>query len=95
MKEIRLFKLKNYINVYYKHFTSVNMEKLNVAFFFFFLNCSVMKSHKADQSLVDYYINLINEKTQWAPKYQFPRDARVYEPKYSTLQGKLFEIIKF
>lgn len=40
-----------------------------------------------ESDLVNYYVNLINNRTQEALKYEFATNARMYEPKDKKIRG--------
>lgn len=43
-----------------------------------------------DPALVDYYVELINNRTQEALRYELPTDARMYKPTNNTVEGTYF-----
>lgn len=57
--------------------------------FLFVIFGSISSDSAAEQRLVDYYVNLINNRTQEAFEYEFPTDARMYEATDKRLQGKI------
>lgn len=53
-----------------------------------FSTLSLLHSKTSGESLVDYYIKLIDNQTRKALEYEFPTDARMYEAKNTNIKGK-------
>lgn len=49
------------------------------------------QSSDIDPALVNYYVELINNRTQQALEYELPTDARMYKPTNNTIEGTYFQ----
>lgn len=54
------------------------------------LGIVLINAEDVDQKLVDYYVELIQNRTQAAQNYVLPTNARMYEPENKTIQGMIF-----
>lgn len=50
--------------------------------------CMLVETHSTNESLVDYYVNLINIRNEEALTYEFPTDARMHMPANNIIKGK-------
>lgn len=56
---------------------------------------SVLCGNYGDQFIVDYYVDLIADRTQKALDYEFPKDARMHEPNDKVPKGKLQFVVAY
>lgn len=80
------------MNIQKENFRPVNVMAPKVTLIIFILTFAVIKSRKVDQAQVDYYANLIDERTQEALQYKWPTDARMHEAKDKNLRGIYTEL---
>lgn len=55
-----------------------------------FLLTFIFLTKADDQAEIDYYVNLINNRSAEALKYEFAPDARMYDAADKTLHGTVF-----
>lgn len=61
---------------------------------FLFIFLTVVSCQEINQSLIDYYVDIINNHTEKSFVYQFPSDARMYEASEKVPQGEfVFDFI--
>lgn len=53
----------------------------------------LIQAEDVNQTLIDYYIQLIENHTLSAQNYQLPNDARIYEPENNTIQGMVVYLV--
>lgn len=53
-------------------------------------HCKSIQAQNVDQELVDYYVNLVNSRLAGEQHFEFPTDARMYEPENKTVEGTIF-----
>lgn len=46
---------------------------------FFALRCITASTQDNDGNIIDYYVNLIQNRTVAGERYEFPKDARMHE----------------
>lgn len=53
------------------------------------ISCELSQIGAVDQNDVDYYVELINNRSRDALGYEFPTDAKMYEPEDKVLRGMI------
>lgn len=66
---------------------------IQLIFAFLFLHYVSVQTRDVDRTLIDYYLELIANRTKGAQNYELPTDARMYEPEDKTIKGMCFFLI--
>lgn len=64
-------------------------ERVTIVGVLLFALTIAVGANETNEHVVKYYVELINNRTEEALKYEFPSDARMYQSKDEVRRGKV------